>query len=146
MSAAKKPSARQELENIEAALVDSILNSRESDLRHELSSEGIDCAQIINEIDEIILSAKSAAAKEAFDRAKAGLAHWRNRGAFLGADNNGQQSIERLVQLRDGGPDLSQKMLLAARKAKQHMSDDDLRGLSSDLEDLERLERETEDF
>jgi hypothetical protein len=144
MSAAKKSSARQELENIEAALIESILSMSASELRHELTTNGIDPDALIKEVDEVIGRARTSVAKRQLDRAKTELAGWRARNQERAAPGDPAVLRARFDRVRNGDPTLKQKMMVAARKG-EGISDHDVDGVVGDLTDLDHLENEIED-
>lgn len=143
MSTSKKPTPREELERIEDALVESILNASGDALRAELAAAGLDPESCIAEVDATIASAKVECARKRLSKARAELAAWRKSGAKANvtALDAARAKFERL---RSGDWELSQKMMLAARKG-EGLSDSDMMALLEDLAALEKLEGGNED-
>lgn len=77
MNAAKKQSARRELENIEAALEETILACTPSELRHDLVANGDDVDAVLKEIEDVVCGAISQCAKQNLVKAKHELSEWR---------------------------------------------------------------------
>lgn len=143
MTTSKKPTARAELERIEDALVDSILNASGDALREELSAAGLDPDSCIAEVDATIAAAKSECARKRLSEACAGIADWRKREA-KGSFTALEAARAKFERLRAGDPDLKQRLMLAARKG-EGLSDSDMEGLLEDLAALEELEGKKED-
>jgi hypothetical protein len=143
MSTSKKPTAREELERIEDALVDSILNASGDALRQELTAAGLDPESCIAEVDAAIAAAKAECARERLKQARAEMAAWRKREpkANVTALDAARAKFERL---RSGDQDLKQRLMLAARKG-EGLSDGDMESLLEDLAALEELEGKIED-
>jgi len=143
MSTSKKPTLREELERIEDALVESILNVSGDELGEELVAAGLDPAGCIAEVDALIASAKAECARKRLNDARTALAAWRKGGAKgnVTALDAARAKFERL---RSGDPDLNQKMMLAARKG-EGLSDSDMQALLEDLAALDELEGNQED-
>ena len=143
MSTSKKPTPCEELERIEDALLDSILNASGDELREELAAAGIDPESCIAEVDATIAAARAQCARKRLDDARAELANWRTSGAkaSVTALDAARAKFERL---RSGDQALNRKMMLAARKG-EGLSDSDVEGLLADLAALEDLERGQED-
>lgn len=138
MSSTDEKRAADELRQIEDALIESILNCSESELREEMIARGEDPEKCVAEMDTLIAGAKTASAKRRFEQAKSELQNWRARdGKVVGFDREAARA--RLEKLRAKDPELSAKMMLAARKGKA-ISDDDMEGLLEDLARLERME------
>lgn len=143
MSAPKKATPREELQRIEDALVDSILNASGDDLRDELSAAGLDPDACIADVEATIAATKAAHARNRLEGARAELAAWRRRlpQASVTALDAARARFERL---KSGDPDLKQRIMLAARKG-EGLSDSDLKALLEDLAMLEALEDRKED-
>jgi len=143
MSKTKKPTAQEELERIEDAFLDSLLNASGDELREEITAAGIDPDSCIAEVDATIAAAKAEYARNRLEEARAELAAWRKRDAKA----NGtalDAARAKLDRIRSGDPELDKKMMLAARKG-EGLSDSDMEGLLEDLAALEELERGDED-
>ena len=129
-----------ELERIEDALVQAILDCSEAELREDIKARGEDPDKCIAEIDTLIADANAACAKRRFDRAKAELRDWRARKSnVMGFDRQAVRARFERIRARD--PDLASRMMLAARKG-EGLSDSDLDGLLEDLARLEGLDGE----
>ena len=143
MTTPKRPTARVELERIEDALVDSLLNASGDELREEMAAAGIDPDSCIAEVDATIAAAKAECARSRLQDVRAELAEWRKRDAK--ADVTALDAARaKLDQMRSGDRKLDEKMMLAARKG-EGLSDSDMEGLLEDLAALAELERREED-
>src|ERR1700730_2365315 len=135
MSTSKKPTPREELERIEDALVDSILNASGDELRDELAAAGLDPDACIVDVEATIVAAKAACTRKRLDKARAELAALRGR-ASPGSVTALDAARAKSVLVFSGDADLKQRMMLAARKG-EGLSDDDLEALLEDLAALE---------
>lgn len=143
MSTPRKPTAREELERIEDALVETLLSASEGDLREELTAAGSDPDACIAEIEATIASAREESSQRRLEGARAALAAWRAKsGRIDEAEREGARA--RLERLRATDRELDAKMMMAARKG-EGLSERDLEGLLEDMAELERLEREDGD-
>lgn len=143
MSNSKKPTPREELERIEDALVDSILNASGDELREELAAAGIDPDSCIAEVDVTIAAAKAESARNRLTEARTELAAWRRRDPKVNAAAL-DAARAKFDRLRSGDQDLKQRMMLAARKG-DGLSDSDMEALLKDLAALDELEGKQED-
>lgn len=143
MSNSKKPTPREELERIEDALVDSILNASGDELREELVAAGIDPDSCIAEVDVTIAAAKAESARNRLTEARTELAAWRRRDPKVNAAAL-DAARAKFDRLRSGDQDLKQRMMLAARKG-DGLSDSDMEALLKDLAALDELEGKQED-
>jgi hypothetical protein len=114
MSTSKRPTPREELERIEDALVDSILNASGDELREELAVVGLDPECCIAEVEATIAAAKIEHARERLKGARTELAAWRRRGAQVDVTEL-DAARAKFDRLRTGDQDLNQRMMLAAR-------------------------------
>jgi len=128
-----------ELEHIEDALVDSILDAADEDMRRELADLGRSPAGVIADVDATIRSALAATARQRLQQAKSELAAWRAGQQFTTAEREAAKA--RLERLRSGQLDADASMMMAARKGGG-LSESDEQGLIEDMAELERLERE----
>jgi len=143
MSTSKKPTPREELERIEDALVDSILNASGDELREELAATGLDLDSSIAEVEATIAAAKAEYTRKRLEEARTELAAWRKHGAK--ADVTALDSARaKFVRLHSGDQDLKQRTLLAARKG-DGLSDSDMETLLEGLAALDELESRRED-
>jgi hypothetical protein len=142
MTAPRKPTSREELANIEDALVDSILNATAAELREEIKAAGGDPDRSITDVDSAITRARAACARETLERAREELAAWQSKNEkATSLDRNAARA--RFEKMRAGDPELASKMMMAARKGGQGgPSEKDMEGVLDDLAELERLERE----
>lgn len=143
MTRSKKPTARDELERIEDALVDSLLSASNEELREEIAAAGLDPDSCIADVEATIAAARAEVTRRRLDGARAELAAWRQRdakasGAALDV------ARQKLGRMRAGDQELDRKMMLAARKG-EGLSDSDMEGLLEDFAALEELERGEED-
>jgi hypothetical protein len=140
MTARKKTDAQNELFRIEEALVQSILDASESELREEIAAAGQDPDKCIAEFDALVDRAKAACAKQRLERAKTEVAAWRSgKGKVVDFDREAVRARFENIRARD--PELASKMMMAARKG-EGISDRDMEGWLEDLAKLDRLERE----
>jgi hypothetical protein len=143
MSAPRKPTASEELERIEDALVETLLNASGEELREEMTTAGSDPVACIAEIEAAIAAARKESWQRRLEGARAALAAWRAKtGSIDEAEREGARA--RLERLRANDGELDAKMVMAARNG-EGLSEHDLEGLLEDLAELERLEREDSD-
>jgi hypothetical protein len=128
-----------ELEHIEDALVDSILDAAGEDLRRELADLGGSADAVIADVDATIRSALAASARRRLQQAKSELAAWRTGQQSTTAEREAAKA--RLERLRSGQLVADARMMMAARKGGG-LSESDEQGLIEDMAELERLERE----
>jgi hypothetical protein len=143
MSISKKPTAHEELERIEDALLDSILNASGDELQEELVVASLDPESCIAEVDAIIAAAMAESGRKRLKEARTELAGWRTRDlrANVTALDAARAKFERL---RSGDRELNERIMLAARKG-EGLSDSDMEALLEDLAALEELEGREED-
>lgn len=144
MTTHRKPTAREELERIESALIESLMNCAEQDLREELAAAGDDPDARIAEIEAAIAQAKSECARRRMEGARAELAAWREKSQAAATGDKSEGVKARFERMRSGTGDLDSKMMLAARKG-EGLSERDLESLLDDIAELERLEHEKGD-
>lgn len=142
MSTSKKPNPRDELERIEDALIESILNAPSGEIQAEMVAAGFDPEKCIAEVEAAISAAKTAHGQVSLNQARAELLVWRARASQVGkaALETARSKFERL---RAGDPDLQKSMMLAARKG-EGLSDNDLEEVIENLAAIEELEGEYE--
>lgn len=143
MSTSKKPTPREELERIEDALLESILNASGDELQEELTAAGLDPESCIADVEATIAAAKADFARNRLKEAQHELAAWRQGNAKVNAAAL-EAARARLDRLRSGDLDSEQGIMLAARKG-QGLSESDMDALLEDLAALEELERGEED-
>lgn len=143
MTRSKKPTARDELERIEDALVDSLLSASKEELREEIAAAGLDPDSCIADVEATIAAARAEVTRRRLDGARAELAAWRQRDAKASAAAL-DAARQKLGRMRAGDQELDRKMMLAARKG-EGLSDSDMEGLLEDFAALEELERGEED-
>lgn len=140
MTAIKKNPASEQLERIEDALTEAILNSSEAELREDMKARGEDPDKCLAEIDSLIARANAVSAERRFERAKSELQDWRaGKGKVVEFDRDATRA--RFEKMRASDPELASKMLMAARNG-QALSDSDIEGMLEDLARLERLDGE----
>ena len=139
MNTPKNRTARAELDRIEDALVDAILNATSEELRSEIKDAGGDPKQLIEEIDNILARAQSECARTAFQTAKSDLDKWRTANRTKPLDRDAARI--QFERMRSGDPALARKMMIAARNG-EGLSDRDLEGLLDDIAELNDLDRE----
>jgi hypothetical protein len=143
MTTPGKPKASEELERIEDALVESVLDAAGEDLRKEIAASGDDAEAIVAAVDAAIATACTQSAQARLERARAELSAWRSKsGPSSVVERNAARA--RFERLRSGNSDPDSKMMMAARKG-EGLSDSDLDGVIEDIAELEKLEREKDD-
>ena len=138
MSSVGKPRA-SELERIEDAVVDSLLEATGENLRKEIVEAGGNPDGVIARVGTAIRSAQANSARRRLEQARGELSRWRAKGATTASER--EAARQRLEQLRSGRVDPAAPMTMAARKG-EGLSESDEQGLIEDLAELERLERE----
>lgn len=132
-----------ELDRIEEALVQAIVDATDPELREDMVAAGDDPEKCAAEFATLIDRAKGTAAKERFERAKSGLAGWRARSDVVTPFDR-EATRKRFEKIRARDPALASKMMMAARDGEE-LSDADLEGILEDLARLDRLESEDRD-
>lgn len=137
MKGSRKNPAREQLDRIEDALIESILGASEAELREGMAERGEDPDKCLLRMEQIIAGAKAACGKRRMARAKSELHEWRaGQPKTLKFDREAARA--RFEKIRSQDPELASKMLLAARKG-EGLSERDMEGLLEDLAKLERL-------
>ena len=140
MKGSRKNPAREQLDRIEDALIESILGASEAELREGMAERGEDPDKCLLRMEQIIAGAKAACGKRRMARAKSELQKWRaGQPKTLKFDREAARA--RFEKIRSQDPELASKMLLAARKG-EGLSERDMEGLLEDLAKLERLDGE----
>jgi hypothetical protein len=140
MTGSRKNPAREQLDRIEDALIESILEASEAELRKEMADRGEDPDQCLLRMEQIIAGAKAACGKRRMEHAKSELQEWRaGQPKTLKFDREAARA--RFEGLRSRDPELASKMLLAARKG-EGLSENDMEVLLEDIARLERLDGE----
>jgi hypothetical protein len=140
MTGSRKNPAREQMDRIEDALIESILGASEADLRKEMAERGEDPDRCLLRIEQIIADAKAVCGKRRMERAKSELQEWRaGQPKTLKFDREAARA--RFEKMRSRDPELASKMLLAARKG-EGLSEKDMEGLLEDLARLERMDGE----
>ncbi len=135
-----KRTARSELQRIEDALIESIINSTDEELRDEIVAAGDDLTKFIADVDATIASARIVSAKKRLEKAKAEVATFKSHDQNISTAERNAARVY-LDQIRSTDQELASKMMMAARKG-EGFSDRDLEGLFDDIARLRRLERE----
>jgi hypothetical protein len=141
MSAPRKPTATEELERIEDALVQSVLTATGPELREEIAAAGDDPDALIAGVDAAVAAARAACARTRLEGARSELAAWREKKGNISALER-EAARSRLERLKSGGNDPDNELMMAARKG-QGLSDGDFEGLIEDMAELKRLERDS---
>lgn len=144
MSAPKKSRRAEEQSNFEEALLQSILDASEEDLREDLRLAGQDPDRVIAAFDAVVASAAKATAQRRMAQAKADLALFQAEARSKAPSTGREGAREQLERLRRGDAALNEGMMLAARKG-MGMSSQDEEGLLDDLADLDRLGKAGQD-
>jgi len=139
MSTPKRTDSAAELGRLEDALVDSILQSSETELREEITAAGEDADAILRRVDALIVSVKTecklARLRAAQEEVQAlhGIVH-----SVTTTERTAARA--RFDKARSQDSSLSKKLLLAARNG-QGATGTDLDSLADDYAELERLEQ-----
>lgn len=142
MTMPKKGDPAAELVRLEDALIDSILDASETDLREEIIAGGTDPNSVIRRVEVLLSSVHSA-----WKLARVRIAKSKRQGRALTSGTTPaerSQARARLDAVRRRDSELSSKLLLAARNG-QGASERDLDSLASDLSELEQLEKSSGD-
>jgi hypothetical protein len=143
MSTPKKRTARDELEAIEDAFIQIILDADGQTLREEYASLGVNPDDVIAAIGGSIESAKSLCAKQQLEKAKTELDAFRSKSRNLTSSER-EAARKRFERARAGGGEFSSKLMMAARKG-EGLSDGDFDSVLDDFAMLDRLESEGEE-
>ncbi len=143
MTGPGKPKASEERQRIEDALVESILDAADENVREEITASGGNPEVLIARVDAAIEAARGKAARARLERARAELSAWQAKsGAATASERDAART--RFERMRSGRSDPETKMMMAARKG-EGLSDNDAEGLIDDMAELDRLEREKKD-
>lgn len=143
MSAPENPKAHVELERIEDALVESILDTAGEALQRELSEVGAEPDALIAMVESAIAAARSKYARNRLEMARREYEVWRASGEKVAGPER-EAARSRLERLRTGDRSLDSKIMMAARKGER-LSESDLEALIQDMAELERLERDNDE-
>jgi hypothetical protein len=139
----RKITGHEQLQRISDALDEDILNMSPAQLREELSSESLDEAKVIAEMDAVFVDAKKSCAKLRLEQAKAAVAD-RNTQTSTVSRIDRERVRGKLDAMRSGAGENVAGMMMAARKGK-NLSEKDEEGTLDDLAQLEALENEGND-
>ena len=142
MTTPKRTDSAAELGRLEDALVDSILEASEAELRAELADAGEDADAILRRMDVLISAVKAECQLKRLRLAHEQVAEYH----LLRFVANTQEQViarARFEDARSRDSALSNKLLIAARNG-QGASEHDLNSLADDHAELERLERDGE--
>jgi hypothetical protein len=134
MSSSGKTTTRDELERIEDALAESLLDAAGEEVRKEIAESGGNPDALVAVVDTAFASARAASARARLERFRAELSAWQTKGG----------PVSPLERLRSGTVEPDAKMMMVARKGTG-LSDNDLEGVIEDMAELERLERNKDD-
>ena len=143
MSAPKKRTVYHDLEAIEDAFVQSILDADGQSLREEFDVAGLDSDHLISEIGSTIECAKALCAKRRLEKAKTELVAFHSRNRKL-TSREREAAYQQFERARSGDKEFASKLMLAARKG-EGLSDSDLNSVIKDFAELSRLEKEGEE-
>jgi hypothetical protein len=128
------------LDHFEDAFIDSILNMSESELDEELCEMGLDPQAAIEQTKAAVERGIVRANKATFARARSELAEAKARLVSSSHLRDRSGAAARFEKMKTGDPELSSRMMMAARKGKG-LSENDVEGILEDLDDLEKLEK-----
>ena len=131
----KRQSDRDALDRLADALVEDIINASDQDILAEIKEDGGDLAAVAAGVRELFEKAVTTAAKARLAAAKLAVATDRSRSAVVTPLDPAaaRRRLERIVANDD--PETARKLTLAARKG-EGLSDDDVRGMLEDMEEL----------
>jgi hypothetical protein len=135
----RKTTGHEQLRRIANALDEDILNASPAELREELTSEGLDEAKVIAEMDSILEEAKRFVGKSRLDQAKAAVSARSSQSPKVSSTDRARMR-GKLASMRSGAGENVEGMMLAARKGKK-LSERDEEGALDDLAQLEALEK-----
>ncbi|MCW2282571.1 hypothetical protein M2323_000332 [Rhodoblastus acidophilus] len=140
MSVSKKISSRDELRQLEDALIESVIAAPTDEFREDLKEAGEDFDAYVALADKMIIEAEAMCAKARFADAKAAAAAFRKGASGAAAipfDRDRAKAKLKVMNERAS----ENPMMLAARKGKG-LSSRDEDALLAALADLEKLEAE----
>ena len=140
MSAPEKRMAYNDLEAIEDAFVQSILDADCQYLREEFTSAGLDPNHLVFEIANTIECAKALCAKQRLEKAKTELVAFRSRDREFTSIER-EAAYRQFERARSGDKEILSKLMMAARKG-EGLSDNDLNSVIDDFAELKHLENE----
>lgn len=143
MTTSKRRDAIIELENIETALIQSILDASGKELYEEIKCTGENPEYYISIVEECLEIVRSNLGKSQLDEARAKLMDWRKESGNV-TDLERERAQKKLYTVRQGDHELDSKITLAARKG-EGLSDSDMEGILTDIAELERFEEEDGD-
>lgn len=135
--------SKDELQAIEDALIQSILDASPEDMIAELREQGLDPDACVKLVDEMAAGAVLAARRQRLAAAKARAASFKAVEGGKASEADRAAARRTLADLRAGRG--SEPMMLAARKGVGS-SERDEESLADDLAELERLRRENDEL
>jgi len=144
MSTPKKRTARDELEAIEDAFIQSILDADGQSVREEYTSLGLNPDDVVAAMDRTIEGAKAQCATQQLEKARAELVAFRSKSGNLTSSER-EAARGRFDRARAGDRNLSSKLMMAARKG-EGLSDHDIDSVVDDFAMLDSLESEGEEL
>lgn len=131
-----------ELGRLEDALVDSIMDASEADLRAELAEAGEDADAVLRRMDALIVAVKADCQLTRLRLAQEQVAEF-HRARLVPNTQDKAAMRARFDAARSQDSALSSKLLIAARNG-QGATERDLGSLADDHAELERLEQNGE--
>ena len=131
-----KRSDRDALDRLADALVEDILDASDQAILAEAGEDDDDPRAIAAGARALFERAKSMRAKARLADARAAVAADKRRSTVIASLDpvTARRLLERIVANDD--PETARKLTLAARKEGEGLSDDDVRGMLEDLEEL----------
>lgn len=131
----KRQSDRDALDRLADALVEDILDASDQDILAETNEDNGDPAAVAAGVRALFETAVTTTAKARLAAAKSAVAADRNRPTLVTPfdPSAARLRLEQIVANDD--PETARKLTLAARKG-EGLSDDDVRGMLEDLEEL----------
>lgn len=137
MSLPKFP--RSDASRIDDALIDSILDASEAEIREELSTLGYDPDECVASIDIAIDRAKGVVARKKFDAIKLELQSFKESNSLSNLNVSSLERARQKLESMATQDSRVSKIMIAARKGDGGI-EEDLDGILEDLAELDELE------
>jgi hypothetical protein len=139
----KKTNLPTPLDYVEEAFIDCILNMSESEIDAELRDLNLDPEKVAAETKAAIERGIVATNKASLVRARDELAKAKTSLSSSSAPRDRTGALARFEKMKNGDHDLSNRMMMAARKG-EGLSENDIEGVLDDLDDLEKLTKDVD--
>lgn len=139
----RKITGNEELRRVADALDQSVLDASSEQLREELSSEGLEEAKVIAEMDAMLAEAKRVCGKLRLEQARGAVTSYRSQASNVSSIDR-DRIRKKMNAMRSGAGEDVGGMMMAARKGKK-LSDRDEEGALDDLAQLESLDKDADE-